>query len=111
MAAKTTKTAGKKAVATRATAKKPSKTVVRKLSFDAAKLVKQLLDEVPDRAREVLTYRFGLGTSSERETLEAIGERWSITRERVRQIELRAMNRVRQKAEAGGASFPLDLIS
>ncbi|MEK7079826.1 MAG: sigma factor-like helix-turn-helix DNA-binding protein, partial [Patescibacteria group bacterium] len=70
-----------------AKAKTPTKRPAAKLSFDSAVLVKRLLAEVPERAREVLVYRFGLGTSSERETLEAIGERWGITRERVRQIE------------------------
>ena len=65
------------------------------LSFDSAALVKKLLAEVPERAREVLVYRFGLGTSSERETLEAIGERWGITRERVRQIEASGIEAIR----------------
>jgi hypothetical protein len=69
-------------------------------SFDSSALVKKLLAEVSDRAREVLTLRFGLGTKSERETLEAIGERWSITRERVRQIEAAAIEAVR-----GGKAF------
>lgn len=64
-------------------------------AFDSAVLVKKLLGEVSDRAREVLTLRFGLGTKSERETLEAIGERWGITRERVRQIEASAIEAVR----------------
>lgn len=65
------------------------------LSFDAVSLVKKLLAEVPERGREVLTYRFGLGTSAERETLEAIGERWGITRERVRQIEASGIEAIR----------------
>ncbi len=67
----------------------------KKPSFDNAVLVKKLLGEVSERAREVLTMRFGLGTKAERETLEAIGERWSITRERVRQIEASAIEAVR----------------
>lgn len=73
-------------------AKKQPKT---ELSFDTPALVKRLLSEVPERAREVLTYRFGLGTSSSRDTLEAIGERWSITRERVRQIEAAGIESIR----------------
>jgi hypothetical protein len=83
-----------------------AKTVVKKakkvapkkasvLSFDSAVLVKKLLAEVPERAREVLSYRFGLGTTSARQTLEAIGERWGITRERVRQIEASGIETVR----------------
>jgi hypothetical protein len=80
----------KKNVISKVPAKKTAK-----LSFDAVPLVKKLLAEVPERAREVLTYRFGLGTSAERETLEAIGERWGITRERVRQIEASGIEAIR----------------
>jgi len=61
--------------------------------------VKRLLSEVPERAREVLTYRFGLGTDPERQTLEEIGDRWSITRERVRQIEAAGLDAVRASGE------------
>lgn len=68
------------------------------LSFDSAALVKKLLAEVPERAREVLVFRFGLGTSATRETLEAIGERWGITRERVRQIEASGIEAIRNGA-------------
>jgi hypothetical protein len=77
----------KKTTTTRAT-----KTAV---TFDSTALVKRLLADVPERAREVLVYRFGLGTSSERQTLEEIGERWGITRERVRQIEAAGLDAVR----------------
>lgn len=64
-------------------------------SFDSAVLVKKLLATAPERAREVLTRRFGLGTSPTRETLEAIGDRSGITRERVRQIEAAGLDAVR----------------
>lgn len=91
--------AGKKAPAKKAGASS--------LSFDTAALVKRLLAEVPERAREVLIFRFGLGASAERETLEAIGERWGITRERVRQIEAAGIEAIRtSKAfEDAEASF------
>jgi hypothetical protein len=64
-------------------------------SFDSGALVKRLLAAAPERAREVLTHRFGLGSNPERETLEAIGDRSSITRERVRQIEAAGLDAVR----------------
>lgn len=66
-----------------------------KPSFDSSTLVKELLSGISARGREVLTLRFGLGTSAKRETLESIGERWSITRERVRQIESSAIESIR----------------
>lgn len=68
---------------------------VASFSFDSAALAKRLLAVVPERAREVLTRRFGLGANTERETLEAIGDRSSITRERVRQIEAAGLDVVR----------------
>jgi hypothetical protein len=64
-------------------------------SFDSAALVKKLLSAAPERAREVLTRRFGLGADSERETLESIGDRTGITRERVRQIEAAGLDVIR----------------
>lgn len=85
---KTAKTAKKAPSATK-------KQTSPKVSFDSAVLVKKLLSEVPERAREVLVFRFGLGAASSRDTLEAIGERWSITRERVRQIEAAGIESIR----------------
>jgi hypothetical protein len=87
------------------------KKATTKLSFDTTPLVKKLLAEVPERAREVLTYRFGLGTSSDRETLEAIGERWGITRERVRQIEAAGIEAVRNSKAFADASSPFDELA
>ncbi len=71
------------------------KTTPAAFSMDTTALTKKLLSEVPDRAREVLTFRFGLGTSADRQTLEEIGEGWGITRERVRQIEGAGLDAVR----------------
>jgi hypothetical protein len=65
------------------------------LKLDSASIVKRLLAEVPERARDVLVRRFGLGAESERETLEAIGDRSGITRERVRQIEAAGLEAIR----------------
>lgn len=79
-------------------AKKQEKTGVIALpsfSFDSAVLVRQLLTAPSKRAREVLARRFGLGSNPVRETLEAIGDRSGITRERVRQIEAAGLDAVR----------------
>jgi hypothetical protein len=84
---------------------------VTKLSFDNGILVKKLLAEVPERAREVLVYRFGLGTNADRETLEAIGERWGITRERVRQIEAAGLEAIRSSKAFKDATAGFDELS
>lgn len=76
-------------------------------SFDANSLVKRLLAAAPERAREVLVRRFGLGATAERETLEAIGDRSGITRERVRQIEAAGLDAIRASSafKASRAAF------
>lgn len=57
------------------------------ITFNPKQVNKRLLSVLQDRARDVLVSRFGLGADTERKTLEAIGEKYGITRERVRQIE------------------------
>ncbi len=57
------------------------------IEFKPKQVTKKLLSVLPDRARDVLEKRYGLGTNSETFTLESIGQTYGITRERVRQIE------------------------
>lgn len=67
-------------------------------SFDSAALVKKFLSAAPVRSREILTRRFGLGTSAAHETLESIGDNAGITRERVRQIESAGLSAIRSSS-------------
>jgi RNA polymerase primary sigma factor len=57
--------------------------------------VERAMAPLNDREREVLRLRYGLGIDREL-TLEEIGRRLSITRERVRQIEMKAMAKLRR---------------
>jgi hypothetical protein len=57
------------------------------ISFKPKNITKALLAVLPERARDVLEKRYGLRTDGEVFTLEAIGQSYGITRERVRQIE------------------------
>jgi predicted Zn-ribbon and HTH transcriptional regulator len=66
---------------------------------NAQEIVKSFWDALNERQREVLASRFGLGKSGGQETLAAIGERYHITRERVRQIETAALKIVRRKID------------
>ncbi len=66
------------------------------LNFKPKQVTKKLLAVLPDRARDVLIYRYGLGKNSERMTLDAIGKIYNITRERVRQIENYALGSIRK---------------
>ncbi|PIR83589.1 hypothetical protein COU18_02810 [Candidatus Kaiserbacteria bacterium CG10_big_fil_rev_8_21_14_0_10_51_14] len=65
------------------------------LSFSPKSVTKDLLAGLPERSRKVLTDRFGLSGKGERRTLDAIGQEYGITRERVRQIENHSISLVR----------------
>lgn len=54
-----------------------------------------LLNHLDDREREILVHRFGLNEAKV-ETLETVGKRFNITRERVRQIQNSAVRKMRQ---------------
>ncbi len=57
------------------------------ITFKPKQVTKKLLGALPERARDVLEKRYGLGNDNETYTLESIGQTYGITRERVRQIE------------------------
>jgi hypothetical protein len=57
------------------------------ISFKPKQVTKKLLSSLGERAKDVLEKRYGLGAEEETSTLEAIGQTYGITRERVRQIE------------------------
>ncbi len=65
-----------------------------KLSFKPKDTSKRLVASLPDRSKDVLVSRYGLHDSNEAETLDAIGKRYGITRERVRQIESGAIKSI-----------------
>lgn len=71
------------------------------ITFKPKQVTKRLLAELPDRARDVLEKRYGLGKDSDIATLEAIGQTYGITRERVRQIENYGIQSI-QKADVYG---------
>ena len=64
------------------------------LESDLSNEVERALAPLSDREKEVLRLRYGLGADREY-TLEEIGKRLSVTRERVRQIESRALQKLR----------------
>lgn len=66
------------------------------MAHDPKKVVKRLLSVLPERSKDILTLRFGLGKSTRQSTLEAIGQEYGITRERVRQIENHALDSIRK---------------
>jgi RNA polymerase primary sigma factor len=57
-----------------------------------------LLDALSQREQQVLRMRFGLGHTREH-TLEEVGRELSLTRERIRQIERAALDKLRARSE------------
>jgi hypothetical protein len=66
------------------------------VTFKPKQVTKRMLSGLPSRAYEVVVNRFGLTDDAERKTLEAIGKKYGITRERVRQIENSALSLIRK---------------
>ncbi len=64
------------------------------IAGDLAASVERAMEPLCDREREVLRLRFGLGVPREH-TLEEIGRRLSLSRERVRQIQTRAIAKMK----------------
>lgn len=58
--------------------------------------IKNVLNELTTKEREVIELRFGLAENGESLSLKAIGKRYNISRERVRQIEAQAMRKLQK---------------
>ncbi|MEZ4103392.1 MAG: sigma factor-like helix-turn-helix DNA-binding protein [Candidatus Paceibacterota bacterium] len=66
------------------------------ISFRPKHVSKKLLSVLKDRSLDIISNRYGLGDDTKRKTLEAIGQKYGITRERVRQIENAALSSIRK---------------
>jgi RNA polymerase sigma factor (sigma-70 family) len=65
------------------------------LEHQLAEALASVLDRMPPRESEILAEHYGLAGREPR-TLQEIGENYGLTRERVRQLELRALGRARR---------------
>jgi RNA polymerase primary sigma factor len=63
------------------------------ISEDRRDHITTLLDELPEREAKVIRMRFGLGYDTEH-TLEEVGKAFAVTRERIRQIEAKALRKL-----------------
>ena len=61
--------------------------------------IDKVLDELTEREKKVLQLRFGLGDGRAR-TLEEVGKEFSVTRERIRQIEGKALRKLRHPSRS-----------
>ncbi|HET7619067.1 MAG TPA: RNA polymerase sigma factor RpoD/SigA [Vicinamibacterales bacterium] len=63
--------------------------------------VREALGELEDKEREVMRLRFGLDRDGEARTLQEVGDTLGLSRERIRQIEARAKEKLRRSKRAG----------
>ena len=61
--------------------------------------IRDVLGHLTDREREVLEMRFGLDDGKDH-TLEEVGKRFGVTRERIRQIEAKALRKLRHPSRS-----------
>jgi RNA polymerase primary sigma factor len=87
--------------------------IVAQAASDVAEEVQVALDEsalhrailqLPEREQQVIRLRYGLDEEMEPHSLEEIGRRMGITRERVRQIETQALSRLAERREIAALS-------
>ncbi|MBJ7325809.1 MAG: RNA polymerase sigma factor RpoD/SigA [Chthoniobacterales bacterium] len=62
---------------------------------DLREEIVELLDELDPRERRIVNYRYGLGGGQER-TLEEVGKKFGVTRERIRQLQNVALLKMRK---------------
>jgi RNA polymerase primary sigma factor len=74
----------------------PSEEVHVSLAEDA---VRQAVETLPERERDVVKLRYGMNGDRDPKSLEEIGRELGITRERVRQIESQALGRLAERRE------------
>ena len=67
-------------------------------NFNVVEAITALLEQLNKREQDVLRRRFGLLDEAQ-ETLESIGQRHKLTRERIRQIESGGVNKIKKSAE------------
>ncbi|MGB5230380.1 MAG: sigma-70 family RNA polymerase sigma factor [Desulfoprunum sp.] len=69
--------------------------------------VTEILSTLSEREEKIIRLRFGIGEKAEY-TLEEIGKRFNVSRERIRQIEKKALNRLRHSSRREKLKFFID---
>ena len=68
--------------------------------------VGRMLDSLDEREQKIIISRFGLDYSQEPQTLKEVGAKLGVTKERIRQIEARALNKLRLAAQDQKVELP-----
>ncbi len=76
------------------------------LNLSHRAVIRDLMQELDGREQRVIACRFGLDEGAEPETLEQVGNRLGVTKERIRQIEVRTLEKLRRIAERRSLEIP-----
>jgi RNA polymerase primary sigma factor len=80
------------------------KSILNPADAVAASNLREITDEVlatlTPREEKVIKMRFGLGTTGSEHTLEEVGQHFAVTRERIRQIEAKALRKLRHPSRS-----------
>ncbi len=68
--------------------------------------IMSILEQLDDREKDIILFRYGLNQGTEPQTLEQVGFHFGVTKERIRQLEARALNKLRKIAQEARLDIP-----
>ena len=71
-------------------------------------MIMGILEQLDDREKDIIMFRYGLSQGAEPQTLEQVGTRLGVTKERIRQLEARALRKLRKIAQDDKLEIPGD---
>lgn len=69
-------------------------------------VIMSILDQLDERERAIILQRYGIMQGTEPQTLEQVGQRFGVTKERIRQLETRALKKLQKIAHEDSLEIP-----